>query len=936
MNHLPLLAGFVTLCLAVTATATANQQAESGVLRVPLEWQLEQEGSYAHQPLASTKRAPRGVLLPEFLGETPFFSSVPFGDQQQLQVIVEFEKGIPKLWVDCNFNQDFTDEQAFVWTRKQGAWVCPVVVQAPFAGSPRPIAIELEFRCQVDAPLETLEYMAKAHKRGAVVLGDRLRTLVLLDENSELDFSATLGVALLVDIDGDGFLASAHGSHEHFHAGERFQIGAQAWDTRVVGRAAGSIILVPAEASPQAQQQPLPWQPAPTPQVARKASAGGSVALLLAQYEHEKREVLRDRTSTVFEIGRVGSRAAFALLEKIARTDSDPKLQRRAILAMGRPEYLDFGKAWMMELAHGARPSFVKPALTALYLMRDPDFGSFLERLSRSKRPTVVAHAALFLGYHGTPQSLKVANALLEHAHLEVRLNAYQGLRATLHGPSTRVMLKLVEDKSYDLRALALLDLLATQSSQTFAKARQATGYYNHKSQLFNEAVVTVLTASASKGNVQAAFNFVLADPWRSLDGIAVERLASLRSDAALASFRAELASHEPTRRLLAAQIFGQMGGDYAYERLAKQLQVESNQAVADVIVHAMGSSGSEAAVAVLIKNAQRQGPLRLPSIVALGKFGMQQTQVRTFLLGLLESDYWEDRVLAIEAIALSSEKAFGNAIVPSIRHASWQVRLAAIEALRKLRCQAAVAPLVEQMQREDHVRLRQALGQTLFMLTGQNPHLSAEAWNGWWQTSAASFRMSDTVPKPRAAGGTVSKSGFYGLSLDSDHVVFVIDQSGSMDASAPPDEYMVNVSNRLEQALANAMRSIEILDDRAMVNVVLFSSGVQHWRDGLQSLNKKNRKSLMNFLDVQGPEGGTNLFDGLKFALQQVGVDRVLLLSDGEPTAGRFTATEDILREVQRINQANNVIIDCVALGMQSPLLKRLAEENGGRYIER
>lgn len=932
MNHLPLFAGFAAVCLA--AAATAGQQAESGVLRVPLQWQLEQEGSYAHQPLASTKRAPRGVTLPESLGEIPYFITVPFGDQQQLLAIVEFDKGVPKLWVDHNFNQDFLDEQALAWTRKQGAWICPVVVQASFAGVLRPIPIELEFRCQVDAPMETLEYLAKAHKRGSVVLGDRLRTVALLDEASELDFSATLGVALLVDIDGDGFLASTHGSHEHFHSGERFQIGDQAWDAHVIGRGAGSIILVPADA--QAQEPSLQWQPGLAPKVVRKASAGVSAALLLAQYEREKREVLRARTSTVFEIGRVGSRAAYAMLEKIARTDADQKLQRKAIVAMGRPEYLPFGKAWMQELAQGANPSFVGPALTALYLMRDPDLGAFLERLTQKKRPTVVANAALFLGYHAAPQSLKVARTLLEHAHLEVRRKAYLGLRSTVHGPSAAAMLKLAQDDSFDLRALALLDLLAIQHPQAFAKAREATGQYNHQNHSFNEAVVTVLTASAAKRNVQAAFNFVLADPWRSLDRVAVERLASLRSDAALALFRDELSGSEPTRRLLAAHIFGRMGGDFAFEILTKQLRVESDQAVAAVILESMGSSGSAAAVATLINKAKRQGPLRFPSIVALGKFGMQQSEVRTFLLGLLESEYWEDRVLAIEAIAGSSEAAFGNAIIPSIHHESWQVRLAAVEALRKLRCQASVAPLIEQMQVEDHVRLRRALGQTLFMLTGQNPHLSAEAWNGWWQTASASFRMSATVPKPRAVGSTVSKSGFYGLSLDSDHVVFVIDQSGSMAASAPADDYMIHVSNRLEQALANAMRSVEILDDDAMVNVVLFSSGVQHWRDGLRPLNKKNRKSLMNFLDVQGPNGGTNLFDGLEFALQQVGVDRVLLLSDGAPTAGRFVATEDILREVQRINKVNNVVIDCVALGIQSPLLKRLAEENGGRYIER
>ena len=901
---------------------------------MPLQWQFEQQGSYNHQPLASTKRAPRGISLPKDLGERPYFISAPFGDQQELHAIIEFEKGVPQLWVDHNFNQDFEDEQVQAWARQDGAWICSVVVQATFAGALRPVPIELEFRCQVDAPLETLEYLSKAHKVGTVVLGNRLRQLVLLDETSELDFSAKLGVALLVDVDGNGNLSSAHGSHEHFHAGERIQIGYLAWDFHVVGRGAGSVILIPAEAQPQEPE--VLWRPSRKPQTTRKASAGGSVALLLAQYEREKREVLGDRTSTVFEIGRVGNRAAFAMLEKIARTDADSKLQRKAIIAMGRPEYLDFGKAWMMELAQGAEPSFVEPALTALYLMRDPDLGGFLERLTRSKQPTVVANAALFLGYHGAPQSLKVAASLLEHNHLEVRRNAYLGLRSTAQGPSVGVMLKLTKDFSLDLRALALLDLLAMRHPQVFAKARLGADSSSRRTQLFSEAVLTVLTTSTAKASVQAAFNFVLADPWRSLDSIAVQRLARLRSSAALAVFRAELRANDPTRRLLAAQIYGRMGGDGSFERLSQQLQGESNVRVAEVILEAIGSSGSAAAVEMLIRKAKRQGPQRWPSIVALGKFGTQNAEVRSFLLKLLESEYWEDRVLAIEAIALSSEAALGNAVIPSIGHASWQVRLAAVKALRKLRCQTSVAPLIAQLQIEDHLRLRSALGQTLFILTGQNPHLSAEAWNGWWQTAAASFRMSETVPKPRRAGGTVSKSGFYGLSLDSDHVVFVIDQSGSMKAPVPPDEYMVNVSNSLEQALANAMRSVEILSDDAMVNVVLFSGGVQRWRDGLQPLNKKNRKSLMNFLDSQEPDGGTNLFDGLEFALQQVGVDRVLLLSDGEPSAGRFTEMEAILREVQRINQVNHVVIDCVALGLQSPLMKRLAEENGGRYIER
>ncbi len=195
---------------------------------------------------------------------------------------------------------------------------------------------------------------------------------------------------------------------------------------------------------------------------------------------------------------------------------------------------------------------------------------------------------------------------------------------------------------------------------------------------------------------------------------------------------------------------------------------------------------------------------------------------------------------------------------------------------------------------------------------------------------------MSDSIPQPRAKGGTVSKSTFYGLSLDSDSVVFVIEKSGSMGANAPADDTMDTPGTRLDQALNNATRAIELLDDHAIANVVMFSSGVRTWKKDPVELKKKNRKDLYEFLNAQRPDGGANLFDGLEKALLQEGVDRIMLLSDGSPGSGKFITTPDILREVRRLNQSKRIAIDCVSLGMRSDLLRRLAEENGGRYIER
>jgi len=56
--------------------------------------------------------------------------------------------------------------------------------------------------------------------------------------------------------------------------------------------------------------------------------------------------------------------------------------------------------------------------------------------------------------------------------------------------------------------------------------------------------------------------------------------------------------------------------------------------------------------------------------------------------------------------------------------------------------------------------------------------------------------------------------------------------------------------------------------------------------------------------------------------------------LSDGDPTAGRIIDQDDILREIRRMNRLRQIVIHTISFGA-SPFLKRLAEQNGGQYVE-
>ena len=134
---------------------------------------------------------------------------------------------------------------------------------------------------------------------------------------------------------------------------------------------------------------------------------------------------------------------------------------------------------------------------------------------------------------------------------------------------------------------------------------------------------------------------------------------------------------------------------------------------------------------------------------------------------------------------------------------------------------------------------------------------------------------------------------------------------------------------------MRETLGAISKLKSRALVNVILFHSTIHPWKAQLQRL-ASSRKALKRHLESQRPTGGTNIYDGLELALQMKGVDTIFLLSDGAPGIGKHVATPDILRAVRRENQTRRIAINCIAVGMDSELLRKLALQNGGRYVRR
>jgi uncharacterized protein with von Willebrand factor type A (vWA) domain len=156
-----------------------------------------------------------------------------------------------------------------------------------------------------------------------------------------------------------------------------------------------------------------------------------------------------------------------------------------------------------------------------------------------------------------------------------------------------------------------------------------------------------------------------------------------------------------------------------------------------------------------------------------------------------------------------------------------------------------------------------------------------------------------------------------------------------SKGASTLASKGNATTDTRLEIAKSNLIRVVNGLGPKVYFNVIFFDSSFRKWKKELTRITKKSREEAIQFARQQKASGGTNIYDSLEAAIQTKKVDTIFLLSDGQASQGKFMATEDILREIGRLNSKRRIKIHCIALGGSHSLLEQLAAQSGGRYVQ-
>ena len=151
--------------------------------------------------------------------------------------------------------------------------------------------------------------------------------------------------------------------------------------------------------------------------------------------------------------------------------------------------------------------------------------------------------------------------------------------------------------------------------------------------------------------------------------------------------------------------------------------------------------------------------------------------------------------------------------------------------------------------------------------------------------------------------------------------------------AALPELVIRVEAGDEAAKELEKALRG---LSPGTLFNLVFFDSGVDPWRDELIEHEERSLAAAVEFANAQRAAGGTNIYDALILAFEDERVDTLYLMSDGDPTSGQITDPERILERIRQLNRTRKLEINAISIGKASAFLRRLAEQNGGVYVER
>ncbi len=396
------------------------------------------------------------------------------------------------------------------------------------------------------------------------------------------------------------------------------------------------------------------------------------------------------------------------------------------------------------------------------------------------------------------------------------------------------------------------------------------------------------------------------------------------------------------------------MGSEGSLKFLSREYS-ESDPAIIQASARALLESGHEKAIRNILQGFNRSGNWTTGTQVMIldALVLSSRDEGLEFVLKTAKTGRTETQILALGSLALLPEegRAF-QTILQALGHRVYEVRNAALRALKGFRWKEMVPALIGLLGREKDDGLRLDTLQLLVDLTGVNMGFVVEDWEKWWDIAKGRFEFQkEEKSQKKKMAQTLAKARdlqYFGIEVVSDRVAFLVDASNSMLRT--PKEVR-NLQGKRTKTKGGAKggqgggkRKIDILKEEltrilrklpgdSQINIIYFDLKVISWKKELHFLRGNGREEAISFVRGLNCAWGTNIYDSLELALNDRRVDTIFLLSDGQPVGGKFDRPDDILREIGALNRVRGAKINCISFGVESKFLKDLAAQNGGVY---
>ena len=175
----------------------------------------------------------------------------------------------------------------------------------------------------------------------------------------------------------------------------------------------------------------------------------------------------------------------------------------------------------------------------------------------------------------------------------------------------------------------------------------------------------------------------------------------------------------------------------------------------------------------------------------------------------------------------------------------------------------------------------------------------------------------------------------FFETPIAERRLLLVLDHSKSMLSKADGKTRLTRLREEVDRLFGR-------LDEYHYIDVHCFNDRLAVWNRRVVPCSDENLADATAFILRQRARGQTATYDALQSALvesDEQGVQRIIFVTDGEPTLGTVTHPGEILRRLKLQNREMRVPIDVLAFDTarypaRAAFMRRLASDHGGRFV--